>query len=413
MAYNELIKNFSKIREYMQDFFVYGFKRRDEYTQKSTRSYDDEKRRLEGWLGRYMGFYQTVTGKSVFISMDPRDTAQNPLYQAFRAKSFTDGDITLHFILLDLLQSKPGSTIKDLCKGIDGYLTGFDEPMVFDESTVRKKLREYEKEGIVLSEKSGRSNVYSLAPSPDLTGCADTIAFASEMSPCGVIGSYLTGRQEVLCRFKHHYITHAMDSEILCQLLDAISAHRWITFQTTVHSTGAVFDNRVLPLKIFISVQSGRQHLMAHDPTSRKIRSYRIDRITDVKQGEEADDFEKHRQRLETVQQSLWGVSVNNPARLEHLEFTVHIDDDEDYIVDRLYREKRCGTVERLDYNTYRFSCDVFDSMEMVPWLRTFICRIITFSCSNRMVEKQFLEDIDAMYKLYGIGDSGEGGEEQ
>ena len=103
MAYNELIKNFSKIREYMQDFFVYGFKRREEFTQKSARSYDDEKRRLEGWLGNYMGFRQTPTGKSVFISLDPRDTAQNPLYQAFRAKSFTDGDITLHFILLDLL----------------------------------------------------------------------------------------------------------------------------------------------------------------------------------------------------------------------------------------------------------------------------------------------------------------------
>jgi len=29
MAYNELIKNFNRIREYMRDFYLYGFKSRD------------------------------------------------------------------------------------------------------------------------------------------------------------------------------------------------------------------------------------------------------------------------------------------------------------------------------------------------------------------------------------------------
>ena len=35
----------------MRDFFVYGFRTRGEYTKKSARSYDDERRRLESWLG--------------------------------------------------------------------------------------------------------------------------------------------------------------------------------------------------------------------------------------------------------------------------------------------------------------------------------------------------------------------------
>ena len=64
MAYSELIKNFNKIRDYMRDFYVYGFKSRDDYTKKSTRSYDDEKRRIESWLGNYMKFHQTADGKN-------------------------------------------------------------------------------------------------------------------------------------------------------------------------------------------------------------------------------------------------------------------------------------------------------------------------------------------------------------
>lgn len=67
MAYSELIKNFNKIRDYMREFYVYGFKSREEYNKKSARSYDDERRRMESWLGNNMHFRQTSEGKSVFI----------------------------------------------------------------------------------------------------------------------------------------------------------------------------------------------------------------------------------------------------------------------------------------------------------------------------------------------------------
>ena len=93
MAFSELIKNFDRIRDYMRDFYVYGFKSRNEYDAKSLRSYDNEKRRLESWLGDYMGFTRTPSGKSVFISIDSRKQKHNPLYRAFKTKSFTDGEI--------------------------------------------------------------------------------------------------------------------------------------------------------------------------------------------------------------------------------------------------------------------------------------------------------------------------------
>lgn len=51
MAYKELIKNFNRIRDYMREFYVYGFKSREEYTNKSARSYDDGIVALKaGWM---------------------------------------------------------------------------------------------------------------------------------------------------------------------------------------------------------------------------------------------------------------------------------------------------------------------------------------------------------------------------
>lgn len=64
------------------------------------------------------------------------------------------------------------------------------------------------------------------------------------------------------------------------------------------------------------------------------------------------------------------GVSTqgNTGARIEHVEFTVCYADEEKLIRNRLEREKRCGTVEHLDNNTSRFSADVFDASEVIPW---------------------------------------------
>lgn len=73
-AYHELVKNFEKVRAYMREFYVYGFKSRTEYDARSARSYDNERRRLESWLGDHMRFTQTPEGKNVFLSVDSRVT---------------------------------------------------------------------------------------------------------------------------------------------------------------------------------------------------------------------------------------------------------------------------------------------------------------------------------------------------
>ena len=89
----------------------------------------------------------------------------------------------------------------------------------------------------------------------------------------------------------------------------------------------------------------------------------------------------------------------------EHVEFTVTVGDGESHIVQRLLREKRIGQVEKIDDHTYRFTADVYDTGEMIPWIRTFICRITELRFSNRTVENQFKKDLEEMYRMYGIGE--------
>ena len=83
----------------------------------------------------------TVDGKNVFLSIDSRVTRHNPLYKAWKTKSFTDGDITIHFILFDILfDPSIEMSFSEITDQIDERLSRFSELRMFAESTVRKRL---------------------------------------------------------------------------------------------------------------------------------------------------------------------------------------------------------------------------------------------------------------------------------
>ena len=411
-SYSELIKNFERIRAYMREFYIYGFKSRDNYSKKSTRSYDDERRRIESWLGDHMSFLRTPEGKNVFISIDSRNIRHNPFYNAWKAKSFTDGDITLHFIIFDILhEASVKRTLAEIMQDIDEkYLSDFENPMMFDESTIRKKLKEYTAEGIIVTEKEGRKVYYRRADDTDISDLDEVLHYFSEVASCGVIGSFILDKEESdtdAFTFKHHYITGAIDSGVLASLFTAMREKRAVTISNMSRRKDMPRRNRIVPLRVFISVQSGRQHLLAYLPEYNSFTSYRVDYLSNVKLEDPTPRFDELRAELDRMQSKMWGVSVKRNKwgveHLENVEFTVKVEDNEEYIIKRLEREKRVGTVEKLDENTYRFSADVYDSSEMIPWIRTFICRIVKMNFSNRSVENQFKKDLEAMYWMYDV----------
>ena len=407
MAYSELIKNFDHIRSYLREFFVYGFKSRTEFDRKSARSYDNERRRMESWMGDYMSFRQDDSGKSVFFSVDSRTIAHNPLYAAFGAKSFTDNDLTLHFVLLDLLQEEEGLTVREITdRVVTKYLAQADPSQLPDESTIRKKLKEYEGLGLLTGEKRGRELVYQLRrEGTEPEAWADAVAYFSEVDPMGVIGAYLLGRLPEtpdVFRFKHHYLLHAMDSEILLQLLMAIREHRRVELTAIGRRDGKTRSKIVYPMRVYLSTQSGRQYLLAYNTWPQRPAFHRIDTITKVKPGEVETDAARYEVWYEKLAENLWGTSIGREPSLDHIEMTVHVEPDEGFILDRLDREKRCGYVEVLDGSTFKYVADVYDAGEMLPWLRTFLGRIEHLECSNRYVTETFWRDFAAMQAMYG-----------
>ena len=269
-----------------------------------------------------------------------------------------------------------------------------------------KKLKEYVDLGLVAAEKRGKQLVYKLpVDEVNLHSWKDAICFFTETDPLGVVGSFLQDKFKSLPEyyaFKHNYLLFAPDSGIILDLLLAINEHRCVVLEM-IDSRNHVNKRRtILPLKIFISTQSGRHYVAGCSTRTRRVMFFRLDSVLKINLLDRVDDFDSYIELLNGYRKHLWGVASGSDGHIEHLEMVLVIEVYEPHIIGRLEREKRCGMVEQIDDTHWRFSADVYDAQEMLPWLRTFTGRIESLTCTNKSVEERFWGDLAVLTKLYG-----------
>lgn len=412
MAYSELIKNFESIREYMREFYVFGFRNRDEVGSKSARSYDNERRRIESWLGEYMSFHQDSNGRAQFLSVDTRSMNQNPLYQAFKAKSFTDNDLILHFFLLDMLDEE-WMGFREIVDGLyDNYFSDTTTEVDMDETTIRNKLKEYVELGLIERRKVGKAFEYRRSiDTLELESFKEAIAFFTEANPLGVVGSYIQDKEDMSSDtflFKHQYMLYALDSEILYHLLDAISKHRIVEIKVKGTKKTNISSMRLLPMRIYVSASNGREHVLAFDYLGNHFTFVRLDNIRSVKLEEPESNWDDFEEKYIKFSKNQWGLSryQSKDRSLDHVEMTIHIEPYEEHIINRLEREKRNGSVIKIDEETYKYVVDTRDAYELMPWIRTFICRIVKLESTNEVLVTNFYDDLDKLIKMYEVDDA-------
>ncbi len=410
-GFSELIKNFEKTRDYLRDFFIYGYKVRGDFDRKSARTYDDEKRRIESWLDGCLSYETSQRGRQTSISVDSGRISENPLYKAFYAKSFTDNDIKLHFMLLDILSDFESLTLKELIDKTDERFG-----ILFEEQTVRNKLKEYAAEGIVISKKQGKTACFSLSPDRvsdflnELPGLSDAVKFFSESGAFGIVGNSILKAADLendLFLIKHNYIVHTLEDSLLPEIISAIEQKRFLALRTFSSRNGFQRENEnfAVPMQISISVQTGRRYLIAYIPQYKRFNSFRLDFLRAVKVGEPCPSYDTIRGKYDKNIVRCFGSSFGErreTGNVTPLKVTFAADEKtEQHIIQRLLREKRCGKLTRVSENLYELEIDVFDPMEPMHWIKTFIGRIVKLEGGSESARKMFFSDIERMNKMY------------
>ena len=429
--FQELIKNFGKSRDYVRDFFVYGFKSRQDFTsdKKSARTYDDERRRITSWLGKYVEEETAEAGrtrvKNISLMMDSNLLDENPLFAVWKTKSFTDNDITLHFALFDILSDRD----ERLSANEIADILSSDYALAVDTQMVRRKLNEYVKEGLIITEKQGKNVLYGRGltyeelPDEDTEseGLKEAVSLMQLEIPFGYVGSTVletAGEVNETFRVKHSFPVFTLEDEILYQLLSAMKESRNVEVEIQNNRNENVQFLTGLPFKILVSIRTGRryvamrQQLKSKDDKDNRFRfvCLRLDQIKKVTEGCETECGDIH-DALERNLDYVWGVSFSGSKT--KVKLTLSVDEKyEEFILRRLEREGKGGSVTRLDDNVFVYEKIVFDPVEMFPWLRTFIGRIIDIrfinldndmneTSENGRMRSKFLKDIKNMEQMY------------
>lgn len=405
--FSELVKHFSKVRSYVRDFYIYGFKSRTDYQEKSSRTYDNERRRIESWFSDYIRYdYNSARKKAVAITLDSNRIASNPLYNVWKSKSFTANDIMLHFFLLDFMND---GTYRNIDTITDELMERYQ--VLFDAQTVRKKLIEYADTGLIQIKKEGRQHLYAANypminhHSSLLPGLTDAICYFQAAAPFGFIGSTILDSfrcQNTIFRFRHDYLVHTLEDEMLHPILEAIQAQQKITLEIKSTKNGQLREVVCTPLKILVSTQTGRRYLCVRKHATQRLASYRLDSIQKVTPLDADPNFNHCLTVFEKNIPYSWGVSFGRSREPEQICMRIALDETtEGYIIDRLIREGRNGHVNRLESGVYEYTAKCWDCAEMLPWVKTFTGRIISFSCSNVGVENRFWNDMHKMQRMY------------
>lgn len=244
--------------------------------------------------------------------------------------------------------------------------------------------------------------------------------FFSKYYLLGEVGTFLLDRiysDDVSpFRFKHEYFMQALNDFNIIDLLYAIEHNKWCKIKYRHGIRNAERDILCYPLEIRISNMNGREFLMCYEPFKRSYTALRIEFIDAI---EYFDDSKvKHvlaqtgyHPLLETVDTDIfnareslkcsWGVSstkepIGNAQSIaipHPVNFKIAYTPKQDYfIVNRLYRERRIGHLEKPDGSTYlHFSVNVSDETELRPWMRSFYSRIV--SCDGMETDAFSLDD--------------------
>lgn len=217
-------------------------------------------------------------------------------------------------------------------------------------------------------------------------------------------------------RFKHEYFMQALNDFNIADLLYAIEHNKWCKIKYRHGIRNAERDILCYPLEIRISNMNGREFLMCYEPFKRSYTALRIEFIDAI---EFFDDSKVKRILAQTgyhllsetvdtdisnARESLkysWGVSstkepIGNAQSIavpHPVNFKIAYTPKQDYfIVNRLYRERRIGYLEKPDGSTHlHFSVNVSDETELRPWMRSFYSRIV--SCDGMETDAFSLDD--------------------
>ena len=278
-------------------------------------------------------------------------------------------------------------------------------------------LKEYCEVGILVFDETQKTYTMPPVRMGDLLkehpSLASAIAFFSEYSPLGIVGSYLMDEHNIKNRtfvFKNKYIAQALDMIVLQDLLTAIHRHTVVKIYVEQYSGTVDPTSLIVPIRIFSRSVDGRQFVYAYHLEDAKFMTARLDNIYSVMipqddeitaalaiTGKQIDNIiNEGIARLPNIWSSGLGKSVR--------KICIKFRDDNKIMLSHISRESRIGTVKQLENGEIAFSADMYQAVDMVPWLLGYTGKITSIHTQKNEgsgLVSRMVRHINGLHQIY------------
>ncbi|MBR4634373.1 WYL domain-containing protein [bacterium] len=426
VCYNKNMSNdiseVNMLRAFVREIYVESFHSPDGHISihsESGRSEAEAKSRIHAFFEE--NFITKNSKKDDVLKFDSRIVDQNPLFAIWKMCHFKPEYLTRDFALFDLLSTteyQEGLSDYDLKsddsgknklefytgkpishKQLDLYIPSLRTNGVLDVKNSFSPNGKLLKSTYKLTDTKKIQNL--IKNNPEIISA---VQFASETFPCGVIGSYIIDSIDIketlpVFYFKHHFIYNTLDSEVMYTIFSAINEKRFVTIQRK----GNII--RVTPIQVRYSARDGRSYLIYYTnyPKYKGFNVENFENIVSVKKSDKCSYFDSLRSEYHSIKKNLWGKSITiDKKKTEHVDFTIQYNDAEIYVLKRLKREAFSGQIKtNTNKKEATFSYELFDSKELIPWIRSYFGRITQFHFENKDLQQQLKDEIKKMYAIY------------
>lgn len=426
--FNDFIKHYNIIRTILRDVFLYGCFSREGLEGKSkvsSRKISYEIRRIQQYVeSEFIKTDRDGRNKLLALTYDAIRNTENFLVKTYMTKSFTPSDLILYFNLLMVINnSEEPCCFREIEEKLIGEgIISYDN---ISSKTIERKLEEMcSSLGALNCETFKRTKHYSVAE--DILKDLDNEEVADLVTAAALLKNILfpvtTGyyceqslrdyaqyerNLELNCKddfqYKSLHFHPVIEEEILWQLLKAIDEKKYIRLDYDLPKSKRKGNKQELlrPYKIRYDINCGRFYLVSYAGQNRCVIS-RLDRIETVEIIKDTYETSKLSETYQRDMEHSWSsVPIGSTGKAEKVKLEITITEpQENYIIDRIKGEVPHCKIERVGEGCYHVDLLVNDSLEMVPWVRSYSGYIKVIQ--GRAVIKKIAEDWKEMLENYG-----------
>ena len=201
--------------------------------------------------------------------------------------------------------------------------------------------------------------------------------------PLGYILNPITSNKKSSYIYKQVFFSNVLDDEYVLILLNAIENKQPILIKQRGRKNNVIVKG--MPIGIYQNMITGRRYLKVMKKGNSVF--VRIDKIEEVSYLDtEYTLFEENNKK-------------------EYIKVLIHIDDNEMFIVDRIYREINEENITKIDENTYQFTLYYSNLFDSIPYVRSYFGRILKLESDNKQVLTKLERDLFSTISLYEDGE--------